>query len=241
MLRAKGLIIWFAVWGIAFSSCTSRPVREAETVVAQADSLWQAGQMYGVDHGDSTTLAQAYETLKKHSAPSLVGRAGGEFFSHACYHYGKLLRAKDNPVEAMQAFIAATHSHTRDYHILGRVYSNMGSICHLAGEFPLSYDMYERSANSFLLGGDTTAYYYALNDMAYELAEQGKKEETLALLRKIEGSNQSDDFSEAVLMTKILLAIRAKQYKDVIDLVDKICIPSAYNPTIMIAKAQAYY
>ncbi len=209
--------------------------------MAQADSLWQVGQMYGVDASDSATLAQAYETLKKHSAPSLVGRAGGEVFSHACYHYGRLLRTKDNPVEAMQAFIAATHSHTRDYHILGRVYSNMGDICHLAGDYPLSYDMFERSANSFLQGGDTTAYYYALNDMAFELAEQGKKEETLALLRKIEGSNQSNDFSEAVLITKILLAIRAKQYKDVIDLVDKICIPSAYNPTIMIAKAQAYY
>lgn len=220
--------------------CTPRSVREAQEVVAQADSLWQAGQLYGVDEGDSATLAQAYETLKKHSVPSLLGRSGGEVFAHACYHYGRLLRAKDNPVAAMQCFIAATHSHTRDYHILGRVYSNMGSICHLAGEFPLSYDMYERSAQVFLRG-DTTAYYYALNDMAFELAEQGKKEETLALLRKIEGSNQSDDFSEAVLMTKILLAIRAKQYKDVIDLVDKICIPSAYNPTIMIAKAQAYY
>ena len=225
------------------SACVPHAVREAHEVVAQADSLWQAGQMYGIDAGDSVTLAQAYETLKEYSAFSsfVHGTSSLGTFSHACYHYGRLLRAKDDPVAAMECFIAATHSHTRDYHILGRVYSNMGDICHLAGEFQLSYDMFERSANSFLQGGDTTAYYYALNDMAFELAEQGKKEETLALLRKIEGSNQSDDFSEAVLITKILLAIRAKQYKDVIDLVDKICIPSAYNPTIMIAKAQAYY
>ena len=44
-------------------ACSPRAVREAENVVAQADSLWRAGQMYGREAGDSTTLAQAYETL----------------------------------------------------------------------------------------------------------------------------------------------------------------------------------
>ena len=201
--------------GILMMACSSIPVREAQSVVTQADSLWQAGQMYGIDAGDSITLAQAYEILKKHSAPSLAGKAGGEVFSHACYHYGRLLRTKDNPVEAMQAFIAATHSRTRDYHILGRVYSNMGSICHLAGEFPLSYDMYERSANSFLLGGDTTAYYYALNDMAFELAEQGKKEETLAL--------NTAQYDSAIYCTNILS--NYYNYK---------------HPTCYVIKAQAF-
>ncbi|MBR7154048.1 MAG: hypothetical protein IKD12_01905, partial [Paludibacteraceae bacterium] len=41
----------------------SPSLHEAQDVVAQADSLWHAGQMYGVDAGDSTTLAHAYETL----------------------------------------------------------------------------------------------------------------------------------------------------------------------------------
>ncbi len=187
--------ILFITLTILLAACTPHSIREAEKVVTQADSLWQAGKMYGVDEGDSVTLAQAYETLQEHSAfsrqlsevcPFVHCTSLLRTYSHACYHYGKLLRTKDNPVEAMQVFIAATHSHTHDYHILGRVYSNMGSICHLAGEYSLSYDMYEKSAHVFLQDGDSLSYYYLLNDMAFELAEQGKKEEVFSMLSIID-------------------------------------------------------
>ena len=128
-------ILLLASSAVFLGSCSSRAIHEAEAVVAQADSLWQAGLMYGIDAGDSLTLAQAYKTLKEHSAfsrqlsevcPFVPCTSLLRTYSHACYHYGKLLRAKDNPAEAMQRFINATHSRTRDYHILGRVYSNMG-------------------------------------------------------------------------------------------------------------------
>ena len=165
--------------GLLLTACSSYTLREAKQTVQQSDSLWHAGQPYA----DSAQLAQAYETLGRWAlfCP--------DEYAHACYHYGKLLRANENPVEAMQCFINATHSHTRDYHILGRVYSNMGSICHLASEYPLSYDMYAKSANMFLRNGDSINYYYALNNMAFELAEQGKKEETLTLLDRIDYSD----------------------------------------------------
>lgn len=153
-----------------FAACAPRSLREAQSVVAQADSLWKEGKLYGMDEGDSATLAQAYETL---GSLSLFNFHFSPSYAHACYHYGKLLRAKEHPVEAMQAFISATHSGTKDYHILGRVYSNMGDIAHLAGEFPLAYDMYERSGQMYLHNGDSLLYYYDLNNMAYELAEQG--------------------------------------------------------------------
>ena len=112
--------------GMVGQGCSSRAIHEAEAVVAQADSLWQAGLMYGIDAGDSLTLAQAYKTLQEHSAfsrqlsevcPFVPCTSFLRTYSHACYHYGKLLRAKDHPAEAMQAFINATHSRTRDYHI----------------------------------------------------------------------------------------------------------------------------
>jgi hypothetical protein len=87
--------------------------------------------MYGIDEGDSATLAQAYETLEKQSA---VSRQLSEVFPfvhctsslctsyvHACYHYGRLLREKDDPVAAMQVFIDATHSRTRDSYPRARV------------------------------------------------------------------------------------------------------------------------
>ena len=127
-----------------FAACTPREVHDAQQIVAQADSLRAEGRMYGIDEGDSLTLAQAYETLSTFNSPllSTLNPQLSTSYAHACYHYGRLLRQKENPVEAMQVFIDATHSNTRDYHILGRIYSNMGSICHLAGDFSLSYDMY---------------------------------------------------------------------------------------------------
>ena len=233
------------VLSVTMSACAPRAVREAEKVVTQADSLWQAGKMYGVDAGDSVSLAQAYETLQEHSAFSRQFSEVCPFvhctsllrtYSHACYHYGKLLRAKDNPVEAMQVFIAATHSHTRDYHILGRVYSNMGDICHLAGECPLSYDMFERSVDMFLRNGDTLNYYYALNDMAFELAEQGKKEETLTLLSEIENHCMDNDVLAKVWETKANVYERAEKYDSVLVMMEKMSSSAASY----VFKARAY-
>ena len=183
-------------------SCSPKALREAEEVVAQADSMRAAGQMYGIDAGDSATLAQAYETL---GSLSLFNFHFSPSYAHACYHYGRLLREKDNPVEAMQCFIEASHAHTRDYHILGRVYSNIGDIAHLAGEFPLAYNMYERSGQMYLKNGDSLLYYYDLNNMAFELAEQGKQEETLVLLSTIE-------YSDSILLSSVNLT-KAEMYK----------------------------
>ena len=173
-------------------ACTPSSVPDAQRVAAQADSLWREGKMYGVDGGDSATLAHAYHTLSSSIIlPSLQGGDGGRLLS--CYHYGRLLRAKDNPVEAMQAFINATHSRTRDYHILGLVYSNMGSICHLAGDFPLSYDMYEKSANCFLADNDSLSYYFLLNDMAFELAASKSLDSCLCITQKIQSIYSFDN------------------------------------------------
>lgn len=196
--------------GCLLSSCSLTSLREAQEVVAQADSLWHEGKIYGVDEGDSATLAQAYEAFRHF--PLSCGEGRGE----VAYHYGKLLRAKDDPVAAMQVFIDATHSRTKDYHILGRIYSNMGDICHLASEFPLSYDMYERSAEMFLRNGDTLLYYYDLNNMAFELAEQGKKEETFILLDSIAHNCNDRNVFLKTLETKAKLYFQLQLYDSVI-------------------------
>ena len=170
---------------VLLSSCTPRAVREAQEVVAHADSLREAHLYAQNEYDDSLSLAQAYETLKEIPLPFREGLGLGSSYAHACYHYGRMLRAKDNYVEAMKVFIDATRSRTRDYHILGRVYSNVAEMCHLAGEYQLSYDMFAKCADCFLQKGDSSNYFYALNRMAFELAEQGKKEETLVLLDSI--------------------------------------------------------
>ena len=186
--------IGFLVILMLCSSCVSRGVREAQEVVAQADSLWHDGQMYGVDAGDSATLAQAYETLDKSTAfcrrireifPFALHTSSLGTYSHACYHYGRLLREKDDPVAAMEVFINATHSHTDDLHILGRVYSNMGDICHLAGDYSLSSNMYDYCAQKYLANGDTLLFYYGLYRMAYEAAVLKNEKQTFELLDSI--------------------------------------------------------
>ena len=220
---------------IVLFSCSPRKIREAQSIVAQADSLREEGKMYGIDDGDSATLAQTYEIVDAIPLPFRKGMGLSRTYSHACYHYGRLLREKDNPVAAMECFINATHSHTRDYHILGRVYSHMGSICHLAGDFPLSYDMYEKSANMFLRNGDTINYYYALNDMAYELAEQGKKEKTLKLLEEIENQCTHLEVLIKTYETKAELYLRVEQYDSALLYTKK-----SNEVTGLLIRAQAY-
>ncbi len=230
------IIVFCIVICLLSCSCSIPQHREAQEVVAQADSLWHEGKMYGVDEGDSATLAQAYKRLKEHSAFS---RQKSEY-AHSCYHYGKLLRAKDDPVAAMQVFIDATHSGTKDYHILGRIYSNMGSICHLAGEFQLSYDMFERSAEMFLRNSDTLLYYYLLNDMAFELAEQGKKDEAFALLEDIEKQCVQREVLVKTFETRAVLYRTIGQNDSAIYYVNKMLYHGMTYPSGTIIKAQAY-
>lgn len=189
------------------TGCSFRTLHETLHVVGEADSLWQQGQMYD----DSTQLARTYSAL--HAWRAFYA----DEYAHACYHYGKLLRAKENPVEAMQVFIAATHSRTHDYHILGRVYSNMGSICHLADEFQLSYDMYEKSAKCFLADNDSLSYYFLLNDMAFELAEQGKKDSCYSLISKVKIHEAGDSILTAYnYVSQARACLKVKQYDSVI-------------------------
>lgn len=230
------------IWIVFLTACTPRAVREAESVVAQADSLRAEGRVYGIDAGDSATLAQAYETLSIFNSPllSTLNPQLSTVFSHSCYHYGRLLREKDNPVEAMQVFINATHSRTHDYHILGRVYSNMGEIVHLADDFPLSYDMFERSADMFLQSGDTTAYYYALNDMAFELAEQGKKEEAYTILTSIDQNYYNYDLSVKMLETRANACKQVQQYDSAAYYTIKLYNSGNHEATALMFRAQAY-
>ena len=218
-------------------SCSPKALREAEEVVTQADSLRAAGQMYGVDAGDSATLAQAYETL---GSLSLFNFHFSPSYAHACYHYGRLLREKDNPVEAMQCFISATHTRTRDYHILGRVYSNMGDIAHLAGEFPLAYDMYERSGQMYLHNGDSLLYYYDLNNMAYELAEQGKKDEAFCIISQIEKSCTDTEVISKTLETKAEACLYAHQYDSILYYTDLLYSNNSRESNIFLLRAKAF-
>ena len=179
-----------ALSAVLFLSCTPSTLREAQEVVTQADSLWHEGKMYGIDEGDSAALAQAYQTLSAYNSPllSTLNPQLSTICAHACYHYGRLLREKDDPVAAMECFIRATHSHTHDYHILGRVYSNISGICRQAEAYDISYDAMQASAQNFMYAEDSVSYYYALNAEALILTANNNKSGADSILSIIESN-----------------------------------------------------
>ena len=205
-------------------------MREAQEVIAHADSLREAHLYAQNEYDDSLSLAQAYETLKEIPLPFRGWLGLNSSYAHACYHYGRMLRAKDNHLEAMKVFIKATHSRTRDYRILGRIYNNMGDMAHLAGDYALSYDMFAISADCFLQNGDTINYYYGLNDMAFRLAEQGKKEETLVLLDSITRNCNDKNVILKTWETKAEVYRKISQYDSTLYYSNKL-IDAGYIPS----------
>ena len=216
-------------------------MREAQEVIAHADSLREAHLYAQNEYDDSLSLAQAYETLKEIPLPFRGWLGLNSSYAHACYHYGRLLRAKENYVEAMKVFIDATHSRTRDYRILGRIYNNMGDMAHLAGDYALSYDMFAISADCFLQNGDTINYYYGLNDMAFRLAEQGKKDETLALLDSIARNCNDKNVILKTWETKAEMYREISQYDSAIYCANQMQLSDWIGLTGIMIKAQSFY
>lgn len=205
---APGMVRKYCIfcWTLCCLACSPRALQDAQHTVAQADSL----RLERCAYNDSLSLAQAYETLGQWKW------LYADDYARAGYYYGRLLREKDNPVSAMQAFIGASHSRTTDYPLLGRIYSNMGSLCHMACAFPLAANMYGQSANMFLLSNDSILYYYGLNNMAIELAEQGKKQETKQLIQTIRDSRSCPDLLSYSYFTESVLYHTTQQFDSAI-------------------------
>ena len=223
--------ILFSLVLCCLSACTPRMVREAQDVVYEADSLRAAGQMYS----DSTQIARACRTLEK------AEWFYADDYVRSCYHYGRLLREKDDPVSAMQVFINASHSRSHDYHILGRVYSNMGDICHLAGEYVLSREMYERCAKMYLHNGDTLLYYYGIYRAAFEDAMTPKALKCDSILNIIERANLGNDSLLAFChLTRAQRSIVTKRYRSAARYAHRSLSYLPNESTAILILAQAY-
>ena len=183
-------------------SCSCRQVAcggvdDARRTIAVADSLRvNAGMAYD----DSIALVRAVEAFDTWSRRTFHPAD----YAKANYYYGRLLRNHGDLPAAMLAFLRAAHTDpgyparaartglpfrtvsADEYAMLGRVYSNIGTMCHQAKAFELSYDVYEISGKMFMNADDTISYYYTLNSMAYECAELKDEEKTLLLIDIIE-------------------------------------------------------
>ncbi|MBE6325092.1 MAG: hypothetical protein E7074_09005 [Bacteroidales bacterium] len=82
-------------------------------------------------------------------------------------------------------------------------------MCRLANEHKLACELSGFAAKEFLCSCDTLVYYYALNDQAYDLAEDSIKDEAITLTNQIESA-----CTDANVLTKIW-ETRAKAYFNV--------------------------
>ena len=134
----------------------------------------------------------------------------------ALYQQGRTLREEGKQVEAMQAFIRAAHSGTDDEALLGRVYSNMANMCRQENDHETAFAVYSMSAAHFEKINDTLAYAYALNNMAWELAATGKKEEALKLVDSAVTIYPQEPLLEKVRESRAAACLFAKEYDSVL-------------------------
>ena len=155
------------------------------------------------------------------------------------YQNGKALREEGKQVEAMQAFIEAAHSGTEDEALLGRVYSNMANMCRQANDHETAYAVYELSAEHFKKTDDSLAYAYALNNMAWEQAAMGRKEEALKLVDSALSLQLSAVSLQAlrakVIETKAAACFFREEYDSVLYYTS-----GADNDYLLMLRAQAY-
>ena len=153
----------------------------------------------------------------------------------ALYQQGRTLREEGKQVEAMQAFIRAAHSETEDEALLGRVYSNMANMCRQENDHETAYEVYGMSAAHFEKTKDTLAYAYALNNMAWELAAIGKKEEALKLVDSAVTIYPQEPLLEKVRESRAAACLFAKEYDSVV-----VYTTPPANDYLLTLRAQAF-
>ena len=100
--------------------------------------------------------------------------------------------------------------------------------------------MYERSAEMFLHNGDSLLYYYDLNNMAFELAEQGKKEEAYVILDSICKNCNDRDIYIKTIETRAVACKLVQQYDSTIYYTSASFMCGCYAPNILLNRAQGY-
>lgn len=239
-LSLRPLILAVALLLLCLTSCT--PIREAQQIVAEADSLRSAGQSLSPftfhlspSQSDSAAIADAAATLEH------VHLIYPTAYAHANFYYGRILREAGNQPEAMLAFLRVVHSRTQDYDFKGRSYCNMGAMCGLASEYELAYDMYECSAYEFLKAQDSVAYYYGLIDMAFALGEQKRKDEAVAITNQIENECTDANVLTKIWETRAGAYIQAEMYDSALYCVRQLHARGNQEPTGFLYAAQAFY
>lgn len=153
----------------------------------------------------------------------------------ALYEQGKTLREQGEPAQAMQVFLRAARSGTQDEALLGRVYSNIANLCRQADDHEAAFRIYAVSADHFMASGDTLAYAYALNNIAWEQAVMGHKDSALMFIDSAVQTYPYPPLTEKIIETRAAACFFAQEYDSVL----YFSIPPA-NDYLLMLRAQAY-
>ena len=151
------------------------------------------------------------------------------------YEQGKTLRKQGEPAQAMQVFLRAAQSGTKDEALLGRVYSNIANLCRQADDHEAAFRIYTVSADHFMASGDTLAYAYALNNIAWEQAVMGHKDSALMFIDSAVQTYPHPPLTEKIIETRAAACFFAQEYDSVL----YYSIPPA-NDYLLMLRAQAY-
>lgn len=201
-----------------------------QDVLSDADSLRSVGKLYP----DSSQLDSVVNVLKP------VRYFYPDEYAAANYYYGRVLRDRNNQLEAMRCFINATHSNTTDYALLGRVYCNMGILCEMNDNYDLAVSNYEKSRANFLLSGDSIACLHALNGISIVLIKQNKKDDCLRLLREIRERTTDSLVLAISYLNQSILCKYNRQYDSSIWLANRAMVYLKNEPSCLLVKAQAF-
>ena len=158
------------------------------------------------------------------------------------YEQGRACVAARQPADAMRHFVAASECRTTDYRLLGRVHSNIATICHAAEEYSLSFEQFAVSAEYFLRAGDSLLYWYDLNNMAFETAAQADTTATRILLDSIRRSCAFSDVLTKTYETEAYMHNKVAHYAEAVRCVRRLHALGNHEPTgyVNIARAFAY-
>jgi len=171
-------------------------------------------------------------TLADSVASTMLRYCHPDDYVRACHRYGRWLLDEQNmPAEAMQVFLKGAHTATSDYVRKGRCYANIGYICRMTNRHDLSYAIYQRSANCFLQAGDSTLYYYGLNNMAFEKGLMQDKQAADSILSIICTYCSDSAVLTKILETKASACLYAEQFDSVIYYTTKLFKGGYHDPT----------
>ena len=185
--------------------CSSCQWREAQEVIAKADSL---DQIEHVIYDDTAALRNVIRCLDNPFSRVLMSNTLGK----AYYYMGRNYSLSDQIAEAAECYIEADRLQIDDPIYRGRVNSCMGYICAQNNNDSLALTFYKRAHADFVKSGNEWRYAQSLLNISYHhiLLHQFVKADSLLHLAK---SYQLDStYIARYLETKGLCFYEQQQY-----------------------------